>query len=336
VYEFSRGKRACKKLAGVMRLKFVFLDQDELISHDSYLDPLRKYGEVALYGDVPTTKAEIIRRAQHSDVIFFALTHFTKEILDGLPNLKILQFLGTGVWDRVDVEYARSKGIKVLNVEGYGNNAVAEFTIACTLSLARNIPRADRRMREKKWSLRGLRGIEIKGSTFGIVGTGKIGSLVAKKASLLGANVIAYDVLKSEELQKVYKVKYVTLKELFSMSDIISIHAKATKENVKLINRELINTMPRNTLFINTARAELVDYESLYEALANNKIKGAAIDVFECEPPLDFKLSNLDNVITTPHMGFYTQRSGKNLLNRAISSVINEIKAGPNQSQISI
>jgi len=306
-------------------MKFVFLDEDDIIKDKNCLEPLYKLGTVDIYSNCPKSEKEILNRAIDADVIFFALTKFSNNLLDKLPKLKILQFLGTGMWNLVDVKYASKKGIKVLNIESYGNNAVAEYTIACAFSLARNILSAVRKMHKKIWNLEGLEGIEIQSSTFGIVGTGNIGKLVAKKAAVLGAKVLAYDIVRSKELEKDFGVKYTSLEKLFSESDFISIHLKAIKNTYKLINKKLINSMKENAFFINAARAEVVDNEALFEALANKKIKGAALDVFECEPPNDYRLIKLDNVIATPHIGFYTNKSSYNMLIMSINSVINAL-----------
>lgn len=307
-------------------MKFVFLDEDDIIRDKADLQALYEMGTVDIYNTPPESQEEILKRAGDADVIFFAMTKLPNELLDKLQRLKILQFLGTGVWNLVDTEYASKKGIKVLNIEGYGNNAVAEFAIASAFVLARNIVMGDRRMRNGIWSLENLEGMELQESVFGVVGTGNIGSIVAKKAAALGAKVLVHDIVKSEELIKNHGVQYTSLEELFAKSDFISIHIKATKNTYKLIDKELINSMKRNAVFINTARAEVVDNDALYEALKNKKIRGAALDVFEEEPLRDFRISNLDNVVTTPHIGFFTNKSARNMLIMAINSVLKEIK----------
>ncbi len=306
-------------------MKFVFIDEEEIIKDETDLKPLNDLGSVTVYDNKPETEEELLKRAEGAEVIFFALTKFTKEILEQLPDLKILQFLGTGMWNLVDVDYAASKGIKVLNIEGYGNNAVAEYAIGLAFALARNIPGKDRQMRQENWDL-GKEGREISSSTFGIIGTGNIGSSVAKKALALGAEVIAYDIYEAEDL-KDRGVQYLELEELVAKSDFISLHVKATKETENLINRNLINMMKKSAFLINTARAELIDYNALYEALESKKIAGAALDVFADEPPTDFRISMLNNVITSPHRGFYTENATDNMFRMSLDSVLSELKS---------
>lgn len=164
-------------------MKICIIDSKCFISDESMVEDLKKIGDLALYDGIPESTDEVVRRAKDSDIILFGLMQFTNEMLDRLPNLKILQFIGTGVWNFVDVEYAESKGIKVLNIEGYGNNAVAEFALSCAFSLARRITLANNLMKERRWTIENLEGIEIEGSVFGVIGTGNIGALVAKKLS---------------------------------------------------------------------------------------------------------------------------------------------------------
>ncbi len=303
-------------------MKFLFLDQDDTIVSDRYLKPLRERGEVEIYSTIPGDDDEVVERAAGADVIFFAKTVFTPALINRLPKLKILQFLGTGVWNLVDVEYAENKGIQVLNIEGYGNNAVAEYAIGLAFSLARHIPRADRMMREKHWTLAGLRGTEIGNCVFGVVGTGNIGYLVAQKASLLGAKVLAHDLYENDDLKAGYKVEYTTLEHLAGEADFLTLHLKTTPQTEMIISRAVLDRMKQNACLINVARADLVDNEALYEALKNKKIGGAALDVFEEEPPRDYSFSELDNVITSPHIGFYTDAAVLNMLAGYVDNVI--------------
>ncbi len=303
-------------------MKFLFLDQDDTIVSEDYLKPLWERGKVEIFNTIPRNNDEVVSRAAEADVIFFAKTVFTAELIDRLPNLKILQFLGTGVWNLVDVEYAERKGIQVLNIEGYGNNAVAEYAIGLAFSLARHIPRADRIMRRKGWTLAGLKGVEIGNSVFGVVGTGNIGFLVAQKASLLGARVLAHDLYERDDLKTGYGVQYTTLDELAGEADFVSLHLKTTPQTEKIIGRAILAKMKQSACLINVARADLVDNEALYEALENKRIAGAALDVFEEEPPRDYSFSELENVVSSPHIGFYTDAAVLNMLAGYIDNVL--------------
>lgn len=303
-------------------MKICIIDAKCFITDEVLIEQLRQIGEVSVFDGIPANTEEVLLRAYNADIIMFALMQFTNEMLDSLPNLKILQFIGTGMWNFVDVKYANKKGIKVLNIEGYGNNAVAEFALSCAFSLARNITAANKNLKERKWTQENMEGMEIEGAVFGVIGTGNIGAIVAKKASLLGADVLACDIYESEELKTKYNIRYVSLEEIFSKSDIISLHMKATKENEGIISKELLSLMKENSYFINVARAELVDNEALYRLLRDGKISGAAVDVYECEPPEDYRLSDLSNVISTPHIGFYTSRANNNSITMSVNSAV--------------
>lgn len=299
------------------------LDAGQFIEKPELLEPLRKFGEIKIFSGMPETADEVVRRAGDAEVVAFAVTQLTREMIDRLPRLKVLQFIGTGMWNFVDVDYAASKGIRVLNIEAYGCNAVAEYAICLTAALIRNVVPAVNVLKAGGWDTAGLGGHEIAGSTVGVIGTGAIGRLVVEKFIGLGAHVIANDLFESDYLKQKYNLQYVSLEEIFKRSDIISLHMKATKENERLIDQTYLSLMKQNALFINAARAELVNVEDLYDALANGRIGGAAIDVFTSEPPgvLEQKLVQLPNVIGTPHIGFYTEQSNDNSIRMSVESI---------------
>ena len=143
----------------------IFIDKPELLA------PLEEKNQVTVFSGIPDSVEEMVQRGSDADVIAFGLMQFTNEMIDRLPNLKVLQFIGTGVWNFVDVDYAQSKGIRVLNIDGYGSNAVAEFGVALGMALARKVTKADRVLKENRWTIDELKGLEIKGSTVGVVGT---------------------------------------------------------------------------------------------------------------------------------------------------------------------
>ncbi len=306
-------------------MKTVFLDAGDFISDESLTEPLLRLGEVVIYHDIPKNKEEALTRMEGAEVVAFALMQITNDMIDRLPDLRILQFIGTGVGTFVDKDYAESKGIKVLNIEGYGNNAVAEFAIASAFAAARQIGLGDKLLRNGGWVNADCEGMEIAGSRYGVVGTGNIGNLVAQKANLLGAEVYAFDLYENEELKIKYNVKYVSLEELFRICDIVSLHLVVNDATKGIVNKELIDSMKKGAVFINVARAELVDEEALYEALASKKIMSAAIDVFREEPPNNCRLLELDNVITTPHIGFYSKKASDNSIIMSVESIMREV-----------
>lgn len=305
-------------------MKICFIDAAIFIDKPQLLDPLRAVGEVEVFEGIPASADEVVKRAKDAEVIAFSMMQFTNEMLDRLPKLKVLQFIGTGVWNFVDVDYAKSKGIEVLNIDGYGSNAVAEFALSMALTLAKKIPAANGIVKSGKWSADGMMGKEIKGSTVGVIGTGSIGRMVAEKYALLGAKVIACDIFENAELKEKYQIPYCSMEEIFAKADIITLHMKVTPENERGIGKELLSLMKKDALLINVARAELVDTKALYEALSGGAIGGAAIDVYDSEPPAesDYALASLDNVVATPHIAFYTEEANDNSIKMSVSSIL--------------
>ena len=301
----------------------IFIDKPELLA------PLEEKNQVTVFSGIPDSVEEVVQRGSDADVIAFGLMQFTNEMIDRLPNLKVLQFIGTGVWNFVDVDYAQSKGIRVLNIDGYGSNAVAEFGVALGMALARKVTKADRVLKENRWTIDELKGLEIKGSTVGVVGTGSIGSLVAEKYAMMGAKVVACDLYENEHLKEANQVEYMSMEDVFHRADIVSLQMKVTKENENSIGDELFNAMKDGALLVNVARAELVDRNALVRALSQGTLGGAAIDVYNSEPPSeeDYALAKRDDVIATPHIGYYTQEANDNSIIMTVDSILKAIDA---------
>lgn len=299
----------------------VFLEKQELIK------PLEKIGEVKVYTGVPESLDEVLERGGDADIIAFALMNFNRQVLENLPKLKMLQFIGTGVNNFVDMDFAKEKGIEVLNISNYGSNAVAEYALGMAFSLARHIPQGMTVLKSGSWNQDGLQGKEISGSKVGVLGTGSIGALVAEKYHRLGAEVIACDIYENENIKKQYGIKYCSMEEIFKTCDIISLHMTVTKENEKVIDKKLISSMKEDALLINVARAELVDTQALYDALMERKIGGAAIDVYNTEPPVgqDMEIAKMENVIATPHIGFYSEQANDNSISMSVDSILENL-----------
>lgn len=305
-------------------MKICLIDAEVFIDKPELLDPLKEVGEVTLYGGIPTSVEEVVTRAADADVIAFGLMQFTNEMLDKLPNLKVLQFMGTGVRNFVNVDYAEKKGIKVLNIEGYGSNAVAEFAVAMGLAAARKVTAADDVLKSNRWTIDGLLGIEIKDAVVGVVGTGSIGRLVAEKYCGLGAKVIACDIYENQQLKQDFQVEYMSMEEIFRRADLVSLHMKVTDENEKSIGEELFSTMKIGAILINVARSELVDTEAMRKALDSGKLGAVAMDVYDREPPTkeDYQFAQRENVIATPHIGYYTQQANDNSIIMTVNSIL--------------
>jgi D-3-phosphoglycerate dehydrogenase len=249
---------------------------------------------------------------EYHGLVIRSATKATAEIIEAARNLKVIGRAGSGL-DNVDKAAASKKGIVVMNTPGGNTITTAEHTIALLFSLARMVPQATASMKAGKWEKKKFMGVELFNKTLGIIGLGNIGNQVAKKAQGLEMVVIAYDPFLSEDKAKALGIEKVSLDELFSRADFITIHTPLTLETKNLINSEAIGKMKSGVRIINCARGGIINEKDLYEALKSGKVAGAALDVFEKEPPENFSLIGLDNVICTPHLGAATEEAQENV-----------------------
>ena len=261
--------------------------------------------EIVCYDTRTTDVEELGRRGRDADIIAIGNLPFPREVLEKCENVKMLAVAFTGL-DHVDLKYCEERGIKVQNCAGYATTAVAELTFGLLLDLCRNIGKCDTAARNGGTKA-GLIGFELEGRTMGIVGTGAIGARVAKLAAAFGMDVIAY----SRTPGKVAGVRYVSLEELLAQADVVSLHVPLTDETRGMIGAEELALMKKTAVLVNTARGPVVDTKALADALNSGRIAGAAIDVFDKEPPLDADepLINAKTTVVTPHVAFATDES---------------------------
>lgn len=222
-------------------------------------------------------------------------------------NLKVIGRAGIGV-DNIDIETAGKHGIPVVNSPTGATASVAELAIAHMLTLSRHIAKADKTMKQGEWAKKQLKGTELGEKTLGLIGTGNIGTYTAKLAKCFGMNIVGYDpFISKEDMAKDGIEKVEELSDLMQKSDYISLHIPHISETHHIVNEEMIAKMKPSAYLINCARGGTVDEKALYDALKNEKIAGAALDVFESEPPAENLFSNLDNIVMTPHIGANTR-----------------------------
>lgn len=247
----------------------------------------------------------------------------TKNVIESADQLLVIGRAGVGV-DNIDVGAAKAKGIEVFTVPESTTQSVAELAIGLMLAVARKIAYCDREIRHGEWPKKYAMGIELSGKTLGIIGAGRIGSVVAKIAKNgFNMNVLYYDVFRSPRLESEIGAKYANLTELVEKADIISIHVPLTPETTHLINEDLLRRMKKSAILINTSRGPVVDTNALIKALKEGWIAGAGLDVFEEEPlPRDHPLTKLDNVVLTSHIGASTheaqERAGIQIAERIV------------------
>lgn len=261
--------------------------------------------EFVYYTTKPENEKEIISRAVDADVLLLSNLPISESVIQSCKNLKMISVAFAGV-DHLPMNYCNDNNILVSNAAGYSNHAVAELTIGAAINLYRKIVWSNEQTRNSL-TREGFLGTELYGKTFGIIGLGQIGQEVAKLANAFGCKVIAYN----RSVKSVSNVNQVDLETLLKTSDIISLHLPLSPETKHLITNKELNLFKPNAILINTARGPIVNYNDLKAALINNTISGAAIDVYEKEPPLDkdYLLFNTPNTILLPHIGYATKEA---------------------------
>ncbi len=264
---------------------------------------------------------------QFNIIIVRGRTKLTKELIEKADNCKIIARVGVGL-DNIDQDAAKAKNIQVINAVEAAMTAVAELVLALMLSLARQIPRGDRAIRNGEWLKKELKGTELKGKYLGIIGCGNIGKRLGRLAKGLYMNIIGFDVIPiDEEFSKDVGLMKADLDTLLQSSDYISLHVPLLDSTHHMINEEKLSLMKNTAKIINTSRGGVIDENALYEALKNGKLGGAALDVFENEPATNNKLATLDNVILTPHIGAQTKEA-QSLAANVIAEKIIQILRG--------
>lgn len=261
--------------------------------------------ELVYYNSAPQDDEEKIKRSEDADIVMLANMPLRKNVLEKCSKLKMISVAFTGV-DHIDMDYCKANDIMVCNCSGYANEAVCELVFGMVVDLYRNIFAADEAVRTGKTKV-GLSQFELCGKKFGIIGAGAIGLKVANVAKAFGCDVYAY----SRTPKDIDGIKFVSLDDLLSICDVVSVHVPLTKQTKDLINAENITKMKPTSLLINTARGPVVNAKALADALKNNIIAGAGVDVFDNEPPIamDNPLLNAPNVVLTPHIGFATKEA---------------------------
>ncbi|MCM8787441.1 MAG: phosphoglycerate dehydrogenase [Candidatus Omnitrophica bacterium] len=248
----------------------------------------------------------------YNAIIVRSETKLTSDIIEKADKMKVIGRAGVGL-DNVDLEAATKKGIIVMNSPGGNTISTCEHTFALMLAAARNIPAAHNSLKAKEWERSKFKGVELYSKVLGVIGLGRIGKEVAKRALSFGMVVYAFDPFISAEVANKIGVKLVELNELLKISDFITIHTPLTEDTTNLISYEQFALMKPTAILINCARGKIVNEDALYQALKDKKIAAAALDVFSQEPPFGSKLLELDNVILTPHLAASTEEAQLNV-----------------------
>lgn len=261
--------------------------------------------EIIYYDNRVEDTETLIQRSREADIVVLSNFKYGREVIAECPNLKMICIAFTGV-DHVDTVYCRERGITVCNCAGYSTQAVAELVFGMVLQIYRRIKECDMSVRNQG-TKDGLVGFELAGKKFGIIGAGAIGRHTAAIAGAFGCQVLAY----SRTVREIPGIRFVDLETLLQECDIVSLHVPATEETRNLIGKHQLNLMKKNAILINTARGPVLDSHALADALNSGQIAGAAVDVYEQEPPIprEHPLLGARNLVATPHVAFATKES---------------------------
>jgi D-3-phosphoglycerate dehydrogenase len=272
--------------------------------------------------------AELVSSVRDYEVIVVrSRTKITKEVVDAAASAKIIARVGVGL-DNVDVKAAEEKKIRVINAPEAASIAVAELAIGLMISLARSIPRADAESKRGNWIKKELMGTQLSGKYLGIVGVGNIGRNIGRMAKGLRMNLIGYDPYPiNPEYIKETGMIVTDINTLLESADFVTCHVPSTPETKHMFNAERFAKMKPTAYLVNTSRGEIIDENALYEALKSGKLAGAALDVFEVEPPTNKQLLSLPNLVCTPHVGAQT-REAQELASTVIAEKVIQILRG--------
>ncbi|MHA1911060.1 MAG: hydroxyacid dehydrogenase [Candidatus Kariarchaeaceae archaeon] len=289
---------------------------DYLSSNGLEVDFLTDEARPRLIEMMPDYDAIIVRSA----------TQVTAELIFAGTNLKVIGRAGVGL-DNIDQVAAKERNIAVVNAPEGPSQTVAEAALALLLAVAREIPRMDAGVKSGNWLKKSAKGVQLGGSTFGIIGTGHIGANLVRFALGLGMKVVGYDIVINEELTKLEKFRYVeTLDELYAEAEVISLHVPLIPPTKHMLNEEAFNKMKDGVIILNCARGGIIDEKALLSALKSGKVRGAGLDVFESEPNPLSELVNHPKVVATPHIGAVTKASQENVARITCVKVVEELK----------
>jgi len=264
---------------------------------------------------------EVIALGKECDGIVAGLEPLTAKVMDELANLKCISRVGIGM-DSVDMEYAASKGISVVNTPDGPTRSVAELTLGMTLSLLRKIPQSDAAIKNGRWKK--YVGNLLHQKTVGVIGLGRIGKMVAQMFTALGNPVVGYDLYHDESWAKQYNVTYTDMDSVLKTADILTIHTPGSKDKIPVVGQQQLAMFKTGSFLINISRGDVVDESALYTSLTNGHLAGAAIDAFS-EEPYTGPLATLENVVLTPHIGSYAAEGKLQMEIDAAKNLITEL-----------
>lgn len=296
------------------------------------LSPLLQSDQITV---VEKNVAEATDLDSYDALLVRSATKVTEEVMEKMPKLKIIGRAGVGV-DNIDIPAATKRGITVVNAPAGNTIATAELTFGLMLALVRKICAANASIRKGEWNRAAFQGTELAGKTLGVIGFGRIGSEVAKRAKAFDMNVLAYSPTLTQERAEKVGAKASNLNDILSSADIITLHLPATPETNGMVNAELLKKMKPGVLLINTARGTLINQAALKQALETGHVAGAAVDVYPQEPPENYELMQMDQVVATPHIAASTKEAQLKVAFVVAEEVLNFANGKPVQNSVNL
>jgi len=272
----------------------------------------------------PLSSSELSPIIENFDGMIAGLDEIDRKVISRAKNLKVISRYGSG-YDRVDIDAAKEAGIYVTNTPGANSTSVAELTIGLAIAAARSIPYANTETKRGQWPR--LKGITLQGKVFGLIGLGSIAKEVVFRLKGFDCKLVTYHPHRNPEFEKEHNIEYCSLDELLGKSDFVSLHIPVTAATSRIVNKDFLSKMKKDSILINTSRGELIDEKALYESLKSGHLRAAALDAFSKEPPEhDNPLLSLHQVIVTPHMGAATDMAANEMGRIAMEDCIAVLK----------
>ena len=295
---------------------------DHVYLEEEHIGKLQSLGSLKVFKQPPRSVDNLKRRIAGADVVIVGWNKLTKDVINSAKKLKMISIWATSC-HYADVQAAKERGITVTHVPGYATEAVAEHSFALMLAAARRLLLADKHVRKGGFDWRPFGGVELRGKTLGVIGTGTIGGRVAEISKAFEMQVLGYDKNPNVQRARELGIRYVELSTLLRNSDFISLHVTLTPETERLLGEREFDAMKKGALIVNTSQGKVIDEKALIKALKSGRISYAGLDVFEEEPPVKSnQLFALGNTVLSPHIGFHTVEAVKRCTDICIDNVV--------------
>jgi D-3-phosphoglycerate dehydrogenase len=302
---------------------------DHVYLEEQHIDKLRSLGNLRIFKRSPRSADDLKRRIAGAHIVIVGWSKLSRDVMNSAEKLKMISIWATSC-HYADVQAAKEKGITVTHVPGYATEAVAEYSFALMLAGARKLLLADKHVRRGGFDWRPFGGVELRGKTLGVIGTGTIGCRVAEISKAFEMQVLGYDRYPNVKRARELGMDYVDLSTLLKKSDFITLHVTLTPETENLLGEEEFKTIKKAAVIVNTSQGKVINEKAMIKALKSGRISYAGLDVFEEEPPAkNNQLFALDNTVLSPHVGFHTVEAVKRCTDICIDNIVKFLEGHP-------